>query len=362
MRGDCVIDLGAFASVHARASALTPGLLVAGRYRLERKLAEGGMGTVWVARHTTLDCRLALKFLALDGADADAASGSARRAAESLAQFEQEAKAAAMLGSETDYVVRIFDFGVDEGLPFIAMELLEGEDLGARLAAAGPLAPSELMPIAAQIASALKKAHLKGVVHRDLKPENVFLVRRDDEERVKILDFGLAKVLGPGGAAQRAQPMGTLHYMAPELLTSHSVDRRGDLWSFGVVLYRALTGVLPFDATSLSELVLDICNRPIMPPSCVIPALGGRIDDFFLRALRRDPDERFQHGEEMVRAFADAARVSWRPPPSYPSLPPTAPMTPVAPPSSKRGASPIAYEPWNDDTLLPATSPLGASF
>ena len=195
---------------------LEPGLLIAGRYQLERKLADGGMGTVWVARHVALDCRIAVKFVC--GAGAEAA-----------AQFEQEAKMAAMLGSKTDFVVRIFDFGVDDGMPFIAMELLEGEDLGARLARSGALPPEDVATIAAQVACALKKAHALGVVHHDLKPENVFLVRRDDEERVKLLDFGLAKLIEPGGSARLTQPMGTLHYMAPELLTSHRADHRADL-------------------------------------------------------------------------------------------------------------------------------------
>jgi serine/threonine-protein kinase len=320
---------------------LEPGLLIAGRYRLERKLADGGMGTVWVARHVTLDCRIAVKFVC--GAGAEAA-----------AQFEQEAKMAAMLGSKTDYVVRIFDFGVDDGMPFIAMELLEGEDLGARLSRSGALPPADVAPIAAQVACALKKAHALGVVHHDLKPENVFLVRRDDEERVKLLDFGLAKLIEPGGPARLTQPMGTLHYMAPELLTSHRADHRADLWSFAVVLYRAVTGALPFDNESLAELVMDICTGAATPATTQLPELDGRLDTFFARALRRDPDERFQQAEEMARSFAEAARVTWRPPP-----------TTSAPPPPLPSISPSAYEPWPERTrrsLLELTRGLAAGY
>jgi serine/threonine-protein kinase len=300
-----------------------PEVIVAGRYRLVRKLAEGGMGSVWVARHLMLDCEVALKFLHPDrGFDGDA-----------LARFTREARAAAMLGAETDYVARIFDFGVDGGTPYLAMELLPGEDLGARLDRRKRLAPFEVVPIAAQVACALRRAHARGVVHRDLKPDNVFIVCRDDEERIKLLDFGIAKLLGPGGDASAAEPQGTLHYMAPELLTGQRLDCRADLWSFAVVLYRAVVGALPFDADSLGGLVLAVCNDPAPRPSRVVPALGADLDAFFARALRRDPDQRFQHPDELARAFADAARVSWRPPPASvppprPDLDPTLPSTP----------------------------------
>jgi serine/threonine-protein kinase len=300
---------------------LQPGVLVARRYRLLRQLAEGGMGTVWAAHHLTLGCEVALKFIhPTHAAYADA-----------LERFAAEARSAALLASETDFVARIFDFGIDDGVPFLAMELLHGEDLGTRLARRGRLTPAEVAPLAAQIGRALRKAHARGIVHRDLKPENVFIVCRDDEERVKILDFGIAKLLGPTRAAQHAQPMGTLHYMAPEVLTSRRIDCRADLWSLAVVLYRAVVGRLPFDAEHMSDLVLAICSDPLPLPSQVVPALGAEIDAFFRRALRRDPGERFQHPDELARAFADAARVSWRPPPSLPFLPELDATVPAAP-------------------------------
>jgi serine/threonine-protein kinase len=135
---------------------------------------------------------------------------------------------------------------------------------------------------------------------------------------VKILDFGIAKLLGPSGAAQLTQPVGTLHYIAPEVLTSRRIDCRADLWSLAVVLYRAVAGVLPFDSENLGELVLQICSNPVMPPSMHAPGLGPEMDAFFARALRRDPDDRFQHADDLARAFAESARVSWRPPPSAP--------------------------------------------
>jgi serine/threonine-protein kinase len=290
-------------------SGLRPDVVVARRYRLVRKLAEGGMGTVWIAQHLPLGCEVALKFIhPAQSAFPDA-----------LDRFTVEARAAAHLAADTDYVVRIFDFGIDDGVPYLAMELLHGEDLGARLYRRGRLSPYEVAPIAAQMARGLRTAHRRGIVHRDLKPENVFLVCKDDEERVKLLDFGIAKILGTAGVAQRTAPLGTLPYMSPEALLRHRIDHRADLWSFAVVLYRAVVGKLPFDAETMGDLVLKICSEPLPRPSLRVPALGSEMDTFFARALDRDPCARFQTAEELARAFAEAARVSWRPPPSGPS-------------------------------------------
>ena len=298
-----MIDQGA---AQASLSGIRPNLVIAGRYRLVRELSAGGMGTVWVARHLTLGCELALKFVR----SAESAGGDA------LERFAAEARSAALLAGETDHVPRIHDFGVDGALPYIAMELLRGEDLGARLGRRGRLTLAELAPIATQIARALRKAHGRGIVHRDLKPENVFLVHRDDEERVKILDFGIAKILGSASSTIDTTPMGTIPYMAPEALRRARVDARADLWSFAVVLYRAVTGVLPFDGARLIDLVRRICDAPAPRPSRFIGGLGSEIDAFFERALARDPEDRYQHADELCRAFLEAARLSWRPPPS----------------------------------------------
>ena len=223
-----------------------------------------------------------------------------------------------------------------------------------RLFLSGALPPADVAGIAARADLAVsKKAHALGVVHHDLNPENVFLGRRDDEERVKLLDFGLAKLIEPGGSARLTQPMGTLHYMAPELLTSHRADHRADLWSFAVVLYRAVTGALPFDNECLAELVMDICTGAATPATTQLPELDGRLDAFFARALRRDPDERFQQAEAMARCFAEAARVSWRPPPTTSAPPP------------RPSISPGAYEPWPERTrrsLLELTRGLAAGY
>src|SRR5690242_5315789 len=160
---------------------LIEGLQVAGRFRLVRELGRGGMGSVWLEEHTGLDVPCAVKFIDKDGRDNE----------EMRARFEREAKAAAALRSPN--VVQILDYGVWEGVPYLAMEYLEGEDLGQRLDRVWVLSPGEAVYVTGQVARALSKAHAAGIVHRDLKPENVYLTRDGDEEIVKVLDFGIAK-------------------------------------------------------------------------------------------------------------------------------------------------------------------------
>ncbi len=168
--------------------------ILAGKYRLVRQLGRGGMGSVWFAYHLTLQAPVAIKLM-----DPEIATN-----AESLHRFLNEAKAAAALRSP--HVVQVLDHGVDHGVPYIVMELLEGESLGDRLAARGGLTPVETSRIVTQIARALSRAHDAGIIHRDLKPENVFLVRNDEEEVVKILDFGVAKSTASGLAISIIAP------------------------------------------------------------------------------------------------------------------------------------------------------------
>jgi serine/threonine protein kinase len=286
-------------------SRLRPGAMVAGKYRLAREIGVGGMGSVWIGWDDKLERAVTVKFMnALASTWPDAEL-----------RFEREARAAARLGDETDHVVKILDYGVDEGLAYIVMELLKGEDLGRRLRRAGRVAPIDALGILTQVARALKKAHAVGIVHRDLKPENIFLAQRDDGESVKLLDFGVVKELGPSGAPQITQPIGTLEYMSPEQALGSSIDHRTDLWSLAVVLYQALTGVSPFRGGNLPECVLKICHAPVPLPSHFVADLRD-LDRFFERALARHPDVRYPSAVDLARAFAEAIGVSWRPPPS----------------------------------------------
>ncbi len=223
-------------------SSIREGTVVAGKYQIERPLTRGGMGSIWVARHLKLDMRVAVKLMA--PALAETEVGRAR--------FEREARAVALIQSPN--VAQIHDYGVEDGTPYIVMELLAGEDLGARLQRGRRLPISAVAAIFAQIAKALRRAHDAGIVHRDLKPANVFLARSDEDEIVKLLDFGIAKLNGTGSAEEATATgvvLGSIHYMSPEQARGvREVDHRSDLWSLGVIAFRAIVGRLPSPAHS----------------------------------------------------------------------------------------------------------------
>jgi serine/threonine-protein kinase len=272
-------------------------LVVAGRFRLSRLIGRGGMGSVWLATHLGLDVPCAVKFI--EGAGAESP--------EIHARFEREAKAAAQLRSP--HVVQILDHGVWEGTPYIAMELLDGEDLGKRFARVGRMAPQEVIGIITQVCRALARAHAVGIVHRDLKPDNIFLVRDDDREIAKVLDFGIAKATGAGvGSSTRTGAMlGTPYYMSPEQAQgTRSVDARSDLWSLAVIVFELLTGHRPFESEALGDLLMRIIVAPIPMPRQVAPDLPPTFDVWWAKASQRDPAARFQSAKELCDALAQA--------------------------------------------------------
>lgn len=280
-------------------STLQPGTIFAGRYRLDRALARGGMGSLWIAHHLQLDSAVAIKFM--DPAFA--------RSADARGRFEREAKACARLKSP--HIVQVHDYGIEGETPYIVMELLEGEDLGTRLRR-GLLPLSAAASVAHQIGKALRTAHEAGVVHRDLKPANVFLCRHHDEDLVKVVDFGIAKIVGDGKMVGEStvtgEIVGSPHYMSPEQIRAFKhIDHRTDLWSFGVILFRCITGHLPFPGEQTSAVLVAVCADPLPRPSQVAPALGPEVDAFFARALERDPGQRFQSAKELADAFAGLA-------------------------------------------------------
>ncbi|WP_437314175.1 serine/threonine-protein kinase [Sorangium sp. So ce385] len=281
------------------------GRVIAGRYRLAARLGQGGMGSVWRADDLTLDSPVAIKLI--DPALAESEHVRTR--------FYQEAKAGAALRSP--HVVQILDYGVDGDVPFIAMELLDGESLADRLARVRTPHPAELSRIFGDVARAVRRAHDAAIIHRDLKPENIFLVRNDEQEIAKVLDFGIAKtsfVSGAQGAeTSTGMLLGTLPYMSPEQARGAKVDWRTDLWSLGVIAFECVCGRLPFLADAPGELVLEICAKPLPVPSQVAPVPRG-FDEWFARATRREPAERFQSAKEM----ADALRVILQTSPSVP--------------------------------------------
>jgi serine/threonine protein kinase len=279
---------------------LAENMVVAGRFRLNRLLGRGGMGSIWHATHLGLDIPCALKFI----------EGHLAEMADMNARFEREAKAAAKLRSP--HVVQILDHGIWEGIPYIAMELLEGEDLGKRLERVGKLPPSEVVAIIDQVTRALGKAHGMGIVHRDLKPDNIFLVKDDDREIAKVLDFGIAKtsVELASGATKTGAMLGTPYYMSPEQAQGiKAVDLRADLWSLAVIAYECVTGARPFESEALGDLLMRIIIAPLPVPSQVAQVPPG-FDAWWSRAAKREPSERFQTAKDLAEGLALALGVT----------------------------------------------------
>ncbi len=207
-------------------------------------------------------------------------------------------------------MVQILDHGVDDALsaPFIVMELMEGESLASRLSRCGRLAPAEAARVFTHVARALSKAHEAGIVHRDLKPDNVFIVRNEDDEVAKVLDFGIAKApthqLVGDSSTSTGVVMGTAFYMSPEQITGHkSVDFRTDLWAFGVMACECLTGERPFDADTIGGLTLRICVEPIPLPS-ILGAVPPGFDAWFEKMVNRDPAMRFASARAAAEQLA----------------------------------------------------------
>ncbi len=322
------------------------GLLIADRFLIRSQLGRGGMGSVWLAHHTQLDVPCAVKFI----------EGPNSRDPELRRRFTQEAKAAALLRSP--HVVQIFDAGTWEGTPYLAMELLEGEELSKRLERAGRLDAATCVAFAEQMARALGKAHAAGIVHRDLKPDNIFLVRDEGREFVKILDFGIAKRTSASleSASKQAATkdgafLGTPYYMSPEQTRdSRGVDYRADLWSLAVIVFECATGRRPFQSEVLTDLLLKISFDPLPVPSEVAPGLPPAFDAWWARAAVRDPAKRFASAREMADALAAALGVSADP------VVASAPGAASRPPPGAGGGDPFASTTGGSSLAL-ATSP-----
>jgi serine/threonine-protein kinase len=274
---------------------------LAGRYRLISPLREGGMGKVWTAEHLSLHSMVAVKLI-----DEELATRP-----EAVARFLREARAAAQIRSP--HIVQVFDVGIDNGIPFLAMELLQGESLAERLQRVSRLSPADTARLLSQVARGIARAHGVGLVHRDLKPDNVFLERNDEEELAKVLDFGVAKALIPGfdtesGATRTGALIGSPHYMSPEQAeASTTLDHRTDVWSFGVMAFECLTGMKPFNQSSLGSQVLAICAWPMPLPSRVADVPIG-FDAWFARACSRSPAGRFGSIQEAAQSLSQVCQ------------------------------------------------------
>ncbi|WP_394837117.1 serine/threonine protein kinase [Pendulispora rubella] len=285
---------------------LVPGMMITPNVRLVRQIGEGGMASVWLAHHVGLDTQVAVKLMSPALACHQAA----------VERFTREARSAARIHHPN--VVQILDYGVPaepNGLPYIVMEYLEGTDLETRIHLRGRLSLEETASIVVQVTRALDKAHELRIVHRDIKPENIFLTSDGEEVFVKVLDFGIAKLLGRGDVSvtNTGATLGTPTYMSPEqMLSAKNVDYRCDLWALAVVTYEMLTGRKPFAGETYGAVCLAVNRGKFRSPSRYRKDLPGALDEWFVRALARDPKKRYRSAREMGEAFLTAIGVQAR--------------------------------------------------
>jgi serine/threonine-protein kinase len=294
------------ATTSMKPPAFKSGALLAGKYRVEREIGAGGVGVVTLATHVELGQRVAIKYLRLSGATA-----------RGVERFKREALLAASLRSE--HVVKVFDVGaLPEGIPYIVMEYLEGEDLS-QVLARGPIPIEQAVQWTLEACAALAEAHELGIVHRDLKPANLFLAKRPNgPPTVKILDFGISKItqssslprlvaVNAAAMTQQHETFGTPYYMPPEqLVSSANVDARADIWAMGVCLYELLTGRLPFEGCGddLRRLVAEVLACVPTPMRDHRREIPVALAEIVHGCLSYDPEQR----PRSVAAFAERLR------------------------------------------------------
>jgi serine/threonine-protein kinase len=275
------------------------GRIIDGRYEVLSLVGEGGMGTVYEVRHTTLGRVFAMKVLRRDIAkDPDL-----------VARFGQEAKAAAAIGHPN--IVTVSDFGSIEvaskepARPYFVMELLEGMSLGALLRAERRVPASRMAPFFVQCSMGLEAAHQAGVIHRDLKPDNIFIVKKGDQEFVKLLDFGVAKIAGSRRLTRVGMVFGTPHYMSPEQAEGKRVDARTDIYALGVIMYECFSGRVPFEADTYMGVLTKHMFAVPEPLERVVPDASslGAFGPIVMRCLAKRPEDRYASMGELSAAL-----------------------------------------------------------
>jgi serine/threonine-protein kinase len=265
------------------------GMTLNNRYLVEQKLGEGGFGAVYRAKQTQMGRAVALKVLHARMA----------RDQQVIGRFKREAQASSLL--RNPHTVQVYDFDqTPEGIMYLAMEMLQGKSLHAILTNEGPLDPTRVAKVMDGICDSLGEAHQQGIVHRDIKPENIFLEPQPHPDFVKVLDFGIAKIVSGDGSnmgpalTAAGQTLGTLEYMSPEQLMGQQLDGRSDLYAVGILAYEMLTGNLPFQVKTPGEMITAHLRTMPPPPSRMIPhvAVPPALDDLILRLLAKNRDER----------------------------------------------------------------------
>ena len=279
---------------------IIPGSVLAGKYRVERIIGQGGMGLVVEARHIALDERVALKFLLPEYAQHP----------EAATRFIREARAAAKIKSE--HVARVSDVGnLDSGAPYMMMEFLEGADLSQTLEKLGVLPVEDAIDYIIQGCEAIAEAHTHGIVHRDLKPANLFLSKRPDGTPiVKVLDFGISKVIGGAvdNLTKTTAAMGSALYMSPEQMQqTRAVDHRTDIYALGIALYELLAGKQPYYADTLPQLCAEILTGTPTPIRTARPEIPEELAQVLEKAYARDKGQRYQSIADLVIALAPFA-------------------------------------------------------
>jgi serine/threonine-protein kinase len=311
-----------------------------GTYRLISKLGAGGMGEVWRAEDTKLLRHVAIKILPHEMAQDP----------EWKERFVREARTIAQLNHPN--IATIYSIEEDNDPMFIAMELVEGDSLGA-IIARGTVAWPETVRIASQTADALAEAHGKGIVHRDIKPDNILVARR----LVKVLDFGIAKQIGgaeKSSLTQGGMIIGTPHYMSPEQALGRAVDARTDIFALGVVMYEALSGKRPFTGASVTETIMQIVMNDPEDILAVAPKTPRGLAEIVRKCLKKQPDERYGSAEELSAALAALKKASGiRTKEDMPTIPTVKPQTAAqAPPTLKQ--IPAAVAPPTSRIVPPA--------
>jgi serine/threonine protein kinase len=306
-----------------------------GSYKILEKLGEGGMGVVYKAIDTGLDRAVAMKVLNTD----------LSKNPEIVERFRSEAKAQANLNHTN--LATLYAFLTSEGTAFMVMEFVDGETFQQMIMRRGPIPEQEAIPLFRQALLGIGYAHRAGIIHRDIKPSNLML---NKSGIVKVMDFGIAKVMGTRGLTRTGTQMGTVAYMSPEQIQNRVVDIRSDIYELGVTLYQMLTGHLPFDSDSDFEIMQNHVRTPPPPPSRFYPYLRKEVENVVLKSLEKNPDNRFQTVEQFGAALERPESLVYTPPadisdlvtapvhvpggpvpPGPPNVPPQGPGAPTVP-------------------------------